>query len=160
MAIVTIKKEKAKELLGNLADRDIDNQLSMFGAAVENIGNETIDLEIPPNRPDMLSAQGFFRALSTYLGKKPKQYEVNKPLKDYEVKIDSSVKDIRPFTACAIVKNLKFDDDRIKEMIDIQEKLHLYYSEFLFLLSLTRYLIAVPWCLMSFVFLRYLFEES
>ncbi len=125
MAIVTIKKEKAKELLGNLADRDIDNQLSMFGAAVENIGNETIDLEIPPNRPDMLSAQGFFRALSTYLGKKPKQYEVNKPLKDYEVKIDSSVKDIRPFTACAIVKNLKFDDDRIKEMIDIQEKLHL-----------------------------------
>jgi len=34
------------------------------------------------------------------------------------------VKNIRPFTACAIVKDLKFDDDKIKEIIDIQEKLH------------------------------------
>ena len=31
---------------------------------------------------------------------------------------------MRPYTACAIVKNLKFDDEKIKEVIDIQEKIH------------------------------------
>ena len=31
---------------------------------------------------------------------------------------------VRPFTACAIVKNIKLDDEKIKEIINIQEKLH------------------------------------
>ena len=53
-----------------------------------------------------------------------KKYKINPPQKDFKVIIDKSVKNIRPFTACAIVKNLKFDDEKIKEIIDLQEKLH------------------------------------
>ncbi len=49
---------------------------------------------------------------------------MNKPEKKFSVKIEPSVKEVRPFTACAIVKNLKFDDEKIREVIDIQEKLH------------------------------------
>jgi hypothetical protein len=29
------------------------------------------------------------------------------------VEIDSSVKNIRPYTACAIIKNIKFNDEKI-----------------------------------------------
>jgi phenylalanyl-tRNA synthetase beta chain len=49
---------------------------------------------------------------------------LNKPEKNYRVKIDASVKNVRPYTVCAIVKGLKLDDKRIKEIINIQEKLH------------------------------------
>ena len=39
--------------------------------------------------------------------------------------VDKSLKDIRPYTACAIVKGLKFNDEKIKEIIEVQEKMHL-----------------------------------
>lgn len=124
MAILSLNKKEIKKIVGNVSDEKLEETLSMFGTAVENITENEIELEIAPNRPDMLSQQGIERALKSYFGKKSKQYKVNKPEKDYNVKIEASVKEVRPFTACAIVKNLKFDDEKIKEIIDIQEKLH------------------------------------
>ena len=58
-----------------------------------------------------------------------KKYELNKPEKDYQVIIDSSTKEVRPYTACAIVKDLKLDDEKIKELIEIQEKLTSYFRK-------------------------------
>ena len=124
MAVVNLNKANLKKVIGDLSDEEIDYKLNMFSIGVENITEEEVAVEIAPNRPDMLSVQGIYRALKNYLGGKIKQYEVNKPLKNYEVKIDSSLKSIRPYTVCAIVKNLEFNDEKIKEIIDIQEKLH------------------------------------
>jgi len=106
--------------------KEIEEQISLFGTPLENLTDEEIEIEIFPNRPDLLSLQGYLRSFLAFLGKKTKlkKYKLNKPEKNFEVKIDSSVKEIRPFTACAIVKNLKFDDEKIKEIIEIQEKLH------------------------------------
>ncbi len=42
--------------------------------------------------------------------------------------IDKSVKDVRPYTVCAIAKGLKLDDAKIKELIQIQEKLHITFG--------------------------------
>ncbi|MBU0957232.1 MAG: phenylalanine--tRNA ligase subunit beta [Nanoarchaeota archaeon] len=105
---------------------EIKHKIPMLGTPLETYNKNEIELEIFPNRPDMLSYQGFIRAFKSFMDKETglKKYKINKPEKNFEVKIDSSVKDIRPFTACAIVKNLKFDDEKIKEIIDIQEKLH------------------------------------
>ncbi len=123
MAIVTLNKKEIEKIIGK-DDEKIDNILGLFGTNVEAVTEQEVEAEVSPNRPDLLSQQGIFRALSTYLGKKLKQYKVNQPKKDFSVKIESSVKDVRPFTACAIVKNLSFNDEKIKEIIDIQEKLH------------------------------------
>ena len=124
MAIVTLNKKQVKNIIGSLSDEKLEQEISMFGVPVENIKEEEIEVEIAPNRPDMLSCQGVYRALKSYFKNKISKYKVNKPEKNYVVKIDKSVKDVRPFTACAIVKNLKFNDEKIKEIIDIQEKLH------------------------------------
>ena len=45
-----------------------------------------------------------------------------------KVIIEKSVKKVRPFTSCAIVKGIRFDDNTINEVIDIQEKLHGSYG--------------------------------
>jgi len=42
--------------------------------------------------------------------------------------IKKEVQDIRPFTACAIVKGLKLNDKKIKEIMQIQEKLHITFG--------------------------------
>jgi phenylalanyl-tRNA synthetase beta chain len=101
-------------------------KISLFGTPLESLNDQEIEIEIFPNRPDLISLQGFLRGFKAFLGKSPKitKYKINKPLPDYEVKISPSVKAVRPFTACSIVKNLKFNDKSIKQIIDLQEKLH------------------------------------
>ncbi|MFH1511199.1 MAG: phenylalanine--tRNA ligase subunit beta, partial [Candidatus Woesearchaeota archaeon] len=89
---------------------------------------DEINVEIFPNRPDMLSVQGFARAFSSFIGVKPglRKYDVRDS--GHKVIIDKSVSRIRPYTACAIVKGIHYDDSKIKEVIQIQEKLHVTYG--------------------------------
>lgn len=104
---------------------EMEEKISLFGTHFESADQENIVLEIMPNRPDLYSLQGFLRSFLPFIGKtKNKKYKLHKPQKNFQVIVDSSVKNIRPHTACAIVKNLKFDNEKIKEIIDIQEKIH------------------------------------
>jgi phenylalanyl-tRNA synthetase beta chain len=128
MTILTLNKKQLEEKIGKI-DEKMQEKISMFGTPVEEVTDNEISIEIFPNRPDLLSFQGFVRAITCFL-KKPglKKYKTEKPEKDYQVIIDKSVKQVRPFTACAIIKDLKLDDEKIKELIDIQEKLHSSYG--------------------------------
>jgi phenylalanyl-tRNA synthetase beta chain len=125
MANIKFSRKVFEKEVGKL-DEKMQEKIAMFGTPLESFDRDEIELEIFPNRPDLLSYSGFKRGFLGFLGKKKgiKEYKIEKALKDYEVEVDKSVKDVRPFTACAIVKNLKFDDDKIKELIDLQEKLH------------------------------------
>jgi phenylalanyl-tRNA synthetase beta chain len=129
MPTLTIDRKEFEKLLDKKISLDtLKDRISMLGTDLEEINDDEIVVEIFPNRPDMLSMQGFARALSSFIG-------VKKGLRKYEIKdskekviVEESVKDIRPYTACAIVKNLHFDDETIKEIIQLQEKLHVTYG--------------------------------
>jgi len=125
MANIKIPRKLFEKEIGKLNDK-MQDRIAMFGTPLEGFDDKEIELEIFPNRPDMLSYQGFKRSFLAFLGKKTgmKKYKLNKPVKDYKIIIDSSVEKVRPYTVCAIVEGLKFDDGKIKEIIDIQEKLH------------------------------------
>ena len=125
MANIKFPKKIFEKEIGKL-DENMQNKIAMFGTTVEQITDEEIEIEVNPNRPDLLSYSGFKRSFLNFLEKTRglKKYELKKPEKDYEVIVDSSVKEVRPYTACAIVKKLKLDNEKIKELIDIQEKLH------------------------------------
>jgi len=126
MAVININKKQFEKEIGKL-DEKMKDRIAMFGTPIEEITEDELQIEIFPNRPDMLSYQGFKRSFLSFLGKKIglKEYKIRRPEKDYKVIIDSSVKEIRPYTACAIVKELKLDEEKIKELIEIQEKLHI-----------------------------------
>jgi len=125
MTILTLNRKELERKLGRI-NPETEEKISMFGTPIEESTQETLSVDVTPNRPDLLSLQGFTRTMSYYLnGEKLKQYKVNKPEKDFKVKIEKQVKQVRPFTVCAIIKNLKFNDEKIKEIIDIQEKLHM-----------------------------------
>jgi len=127
MAIVSLNKKALEKKVGKITDK-IRDRISMLGCPIEAETPQEIQIDVSPNRPDFLSEQGFSRALLAFIGKKTglQEYKVKKS--SHQVIIDSSVKQVRPFTACAIVKNLKLDDSRIKEIIDMQEKLHTTYG--------------------------------
>lgn len=129
MPTITINRKVFESLVGKkLPTEKLKDRISMMGTDLESADDKEIIVEIFPNRPDMLSVQGFARAFSSFIGVKTglRQYEV-KPSKEKLI-VDSSVAGVRPYTACAIVKNMHFDDEKIKEIIDIQEKLHITYG--------------------------------
>lgn len=124
MAIISIPKKEIEKF--TKINDELIEKINLFGTPVEEIKEDIIEIEVLPNRPDMFSIQGFLRSFKSYLGieKGLKKYNIEKPKENYKVIIDSSLKDIRPYTACAIVKNLRFNDEIIKQIIDLQEKLH------------------------------------
>jgi len=126
MTILTIPKKVFEREIGKF-DEKMKDRIIMFGTEIENVNEEEINLEITPDRPDLLSYSNYKNSFLSYLGKKAglRKININKPEKNYEVAVDSSMSKIRPYTVCAIVCGLRFDDDKIKEVIEIQEKLHL-----------------------------------
>ncbi|MFH1802759.1 MAG: phenylalanine--tRNA ligase subunit beta [archaeon] len=126
MTNVTFNRKEFEKALGKKVNSEVEQKISLFGTPLERITSDEIEVEIFPNRPDLISMHGYVRSFRAFLGlsKGIKKYKVQKPEKDHHVKIDPSVKEVRPFTACAIVKNLKLTDEKIKEIIELQEKLH------------------------------------
>lgn len=125
MANVNFNRRLFEKEIGKLDD-NMQHLIAMFGTPLEEVRADEVEIEIFPNRPDLLSYSGFKRSFLAFLGKKTglREYKIKKPEKNYKVYVDSSLDGIRPYTACAIVKKLNFDDNKIKEIIDLQEKLH------------------------------------
>ncbi len=129
MPTITLNKDVLLENVGKrLSDEELEERIAFLGTDLDAISDDEIVVEVFPNRPDMLSEQGFARALSSFLGEKT-------GLKDYPVKksgekvvVDKSVRKVRPYTACAIVEDLDLDEEKVAEVIEVQEKLHVTYG--------------------------------
>lgn len=129
MPSIKLNKKEFDKLLGKKLPTDkLKDRISYLGTDLDGLDDEIIDVEIFPNRPDMLSMQGFVRAFSSFIGKDTGLRKYNVKKSGESVVVEKAVGKVRPFTACAIVKNLKFNDERIKEVIMMQEKLHVTYG--------------------------------
>ena len=103
--------------------KEVEEKISMLGTHLESATEEEIELEILPNRPDLFSLQGFMRSFLPFIAKgKKKEYKINKG--NYKIIVDKSVSNIRPYSMAAIVKNIKFTDEKIKDVMQWQEKIH------------------------------------
>jgi phenylalanyl-tRNA synthetase beta chain len=129
MPSITVDRKAFEQLVGKKMPTELlRDRIGYLGTDIDKVDDNEISVEIFPNRPDMLSLQGFARAFSSFIG-------ANTGLRRYTVRdsqesvlIDKSVSKVRPFTACAIVKGIRYDNDKIKEVIQIQEKLHVTYG--------------------------------
>jgi phenylalanyl-tRNA synthetase beta chain len=124
MVSLSLNKKVLLKDLGVQETPELLHQVAMMGVEIDENTPEEMVVDITPNRPDLLSQPGFTRALAAFIGKAPglRGY-ITTPSK-LKVIVDESTKGIRPFTACAVIRNLKLDEEKLKEIIDIQEKLH------------------------------------
>ena len=89
MAIVKFPRKEFEKFCK--INKEIEEKIPLFGTPLEKITKNEIEIEIFPNRPDLLSLQGYIRSFLNFIGKKPKKYRTYKPEKNFEVKIDKSV---------------------------------------------------------------------
>lgn len=123
MPTITLNRNVFEKLVGKkLPLEQLKERISMIGTDLEAVTDTEIHVEVFPNRPDWLSEQGFARSFSSFIGEKKglREYAVKKS--GLKVVVDKSVT-MRPYTACAIVKKLSFNDERIREIMQVQEKL-------------------------------------
>ncbi len=123
MPTVTLNKKRVLELLENkFDDKFLADRIAMLGTDLEAITDTEITVEVFPNRPDMLSEEGLARGLRSFLG-------IETGFKKYEVKksgfstTNASPLPYWPYVVTAIVKGLELDDAKIRQIIQIQEKL-------------------------------------
>jgi phenylalanyl-tRNA synthetase beta chain len=125
MPTITVDKKDLLNLIGKkLTDEKLKDRISMLGTDLDEVTDKNLTVEIFPNRPDMLSTEGFARALSSFVNVNTglKKYKVNKS--SYIINVENTVKEIRPYAACAVVKNIKLNDVAMESLMQVQEKLH------------------------------------
>lgn len=106
-----------------LAIEKLEDALLLIKAEVERVVGNVIEIEVNPDRTDMLSTEGVARALRSFLGISPglTKYPVKKSGKQVIVK--QGLKKIREFISCGIVRGVETSDDLLKEYMHLQEAL-------------------------------------
>ncbi|MCQ2079238.1 MAG: phenylalanine--tRNA ligase subunit beta [archaeon] len=87
-------------------------------------GSDATAIALFPNRPDMYSAEGIARGLKAFLGFEPglKSYDIEES--GVKAIVTDEVKAIRPYFMAAVVKGVSIDDQALKSVMELQEKLH------------------------------------
>jgi len=125
MVIINIKyTDLCKELGKKISISQLEEELFDFGLELKKQDGNDLTIELTAERSDLVSLQGLARALKNYIGldEKIPEYKIKKPQENYFVNVENLPKQW-PFVVCAIVKELKFDNEKIKEVMRVQEKL-------------------------------------
>ena len=68
MANVTFNRADFEKLVGKkLTEKDYRERIEMLGTPLDNLTDDEVTFEVFPNRPDLLSIEGFARALRGFL---------------------------------------------------------------------------------------------
>lgn len=126
MPVITIdRKDFCKLVDKDIPMEEIEERLPMLGVGWEGKKEDTFDVEVFPNRPDMLSVEGLARAFSAFIDVNTNIRTYRAEESEYLVKVDEKVRKVRPYFVSCVIKNVRFTDEFIKSIMQLQEKLHI-----------------------------------
>jgi phenylalanyl-tRNA synthetase beta chain len=129
MPVIEVNLNDFISLLGVKVSREeLMEKLPMMGTSWEGETSEGFNLEVFPNRPDLLSIEGLVRAFTSFNDLKSGFKEYNAKKGNYTVDVYEKVKNVRPYFVSSVVKNIDFDDSLIRSIIQLQEKLHVTHG--------------------------------
>jgi phenylalanyl-tRNA synthetase beta chain len=125
MPSIKFNKKYLISMIGeDMEDDTISSYISKLGFEAAEITEDEITVEITPNRPELLDAVGFARAMRYFLHKKKGfsySLEDAKPIE--EIKVDKSVSRLRPFISGLVATGLSLDEEKITNLINFTDKL-------------------------------------
>lgn len=125
MPHIEIDKREFEDLLGmELSDEELHEKASLLGAHWNHVEGHKWDVEVYPNRPDLLSVEGLARAYRGFFEVETGRKEYQSEIGDIEVQSDPSVEEVRPFIGGAVIRGLELTRKKINGLIQLQEKLH------------------------------------
>ena len=128
MPVINFKYSDLCTMLGEeVPQKTLVDRIPMIGADMHETEGECDDMSVEffPDRPDLYSVEGLARGMRAFLDIEPgmKKYDVEES--SIEVTIDASVKSQRPYFLCGAVMDVDIDDQLLKSIMEMQEKLHI-----------------------------------
>ncbi len=127
MVNYTIKKERLRKLVG-IPEEQVEKLLPNIKCEIENESEDEIEVEITADRPDLLSVEGIARALKGIIKREVGAPKLTLLKPSTYIEVDESIKKIRPIVVGAVVRNILMDEEKISELMQVQEKLTLTYG--------------------------------
>lgn len=128
MPVINFNLEDLKSLMGTkMEDREVLDRIPMIGADFHDFDPATKEasIEFFPNRPDLYSVEGLARALRAFLDIELGMRTYDISASDIVMKVEPSVKSVRPYVVGAVIRGVVLDDKGIRSLMELQEKLHL-----------------------------------
>ena len=125
MPVVELELPRLQKLVGKTNRKKIIDTLPFVGLDIESQENDIIRVEYSPNRPDYSTDFGIALGLQGILGTKTGIQKLKiKKIGGYQIKVDSSVSNVRPFVTGIVARNGKIDEKVLRQLIVMQEDLH------------------------------------
>lgn len=132
MPTIEIDYQDFKKLLGAELPEDIEelNDLLAYVKGEVKLFKDEIHVELQDtNRPDLWCAEGLARALQGFL-------KIDRGFKNYKVEgssqirvsVDQRLESVRPYIACALVKDVQLNDMAIRQLMRLQDKMDQTYG--------------------------------
>lgn len=130
MPTVEFSFQDLKELLGRDLDaRELEEAVLYVKGELEALNGDEVKVDIKDtNRPDLWSVEGIARELRGHLGHEKGLPEFKVSPSGVALVIDEKVEKVRPKAIGAVVKGVALNDYSIKQLIQLQEKIHLTYG--------------------------------
>lgn len=128
MPVINFKYSDLCTMLGEqVPEQKLVERIPMIGADMHETEGDSDDMTVEffPDRPDLYSVEGLARALRAFLDIKPGMETYPVSDSDVEVFIDESVKAVRPYFLCGIVRDVEITDEFLRSLMELQEKLHI-----------------------------------
>ena len=128
MPVINFNLEDLKSLMGTkMEDREVLDRIPMIGADFHDFDPVTKEasIEFFPNRPDLYSVEGLARALRSFFDIELGMRTYDISASDIVMKVEPSVKNVRPYVVGAVIRGVELDDKGIRSLMELQEKLHL-----------------------------------
>ncbi|EOD42345.1 phenylalanyl-tRNA synthetase beta subunit [Candidatus Nanobsidianus stetteri] len=125
MVILDVSLNELYKLLNkNLSEEELNEYLLNIKCELDEIEGNNAKIEVKDfNRIDLYSLSGIARELKGILNIEtgiPK-FEIRDS--NYDLIVDKEILNVRPYIVGAIVKDVKLNEDRLKDLIQLQEKI-------------------------------------
>ena len=128
MPTISVEQSLLRDLVeskGRVHDiEDLAFRLPLMGTDIDRCDSEILDIEIFPDRPDLLSAETLFHSMMPFMHNSPSNPRLLVNPGTVSMKVSQDLANIRPVILGAIVRGVDVDDALIKRLMEHQEKLH------------------------------------
>ncbi|MEM0372829.1 MAG: phenylalanine--tRNA ligase subunit beta [archaeon] len=128
MATIEVSKKDLEKLVGKRLTLSNDELFDMK-LELDREEGDSLFIELEYDRADLLSAEGIARQMRGYYGIETglKKYELGKSAST--VTISEEMKKYRPYAQYFVALNVPFSDASVRQIMQIQEKLHYVYAK-------------------------------
>ncbi len=129
MATIEVNKKDLEKLVGKkLDDKKLEDELFDLKLELDKKEEDTLFIELEYDRADLLTTEGIARQMRGHYGIETGLQEYDFEQSDTVVEMSKELEKYRPYAEYFIALSYPMNEDSVKQLMQVQEKLHEVYA--------------------------------